>query len=175
MLRIHSRRTFSERCWNAHSMWKQDHHTWSPTEQICGACPRGTPRDCENYSEVRSGFQISRRHNQYVPIVSGDNRTGHKGATTDDTTTRRTMGESVRRLLWPNAIWRVLARHHRRILGFPEVEIVHSTSTKAVIPKHDAAFSRYQIPIEINTDNGPSFNGKEIAKFSPVKVWNTGK
>ena len=46
---------------------------------------------------------------------------------------------------------------------FLEVEIVKSTSAKSVIPRLDTIFARQGIPIELNTDNGPSFN--DFAKY----------
>ena len=49
---------------------------------------------------------------------------------------------------------------------FPEVEIIRSTSAKAVIPKLDALFARQGIPDELKSDNGPSFQGYEIKNFA---------
>ena len=49
---------------------------------------------------------------------------------------------------------------------FPEVEIVRSTSAKAVIPKLDAIFARQGIPDELKTDNGPPFQGDEFKNFA---------
>ena len=49
---------------------------------------------------------------------------------------------------------------------FPEVEIVHSTSSNTVIPKLDAMFARQGIPSELRSDNGPPFNGGEFASFA---------
>ena len=48
---------------------------------------------------------------------------------------------------------------------FPEVEIVHSTSAKAVIPKLDRIFDAYGMPQVVKSDNGPPFNGYEFAQF----------
>ena len=49
---------------------------------------------------------------------------------------------------------------------FPEVEIVHPTSSNTVIPKLDAIFARQGIPSELRSDNGPPFNGGEFASFA---------
>ena len=38
---------------------------------------------------------------------------------------------------------------------FPEVEIVSSTSSRAVLPKIDKVFSAFGIPVLAKTDNGP--------------------
>jgi len=49
---------------------------------------------------------------------------------------------------------------------FPEIEIVHSTSAKAVIPKLDRIFAAYGVPQVVKSDNGPPFNGGEFAQFA---------
>ena len=49
---------------------------------------------------------------------------------------------------------------------FPEVEIVHSTSAKAVLPKLDRVFAAYGVPQVVKSDNGPPFNGHEFAQFA---------
>ena len=48
---------------------------------------------------------------------------------------------------------------------FPEVEIVTSTSAKAIIPKLDCIFATHGIPQQLKTDNGPPFNGDEFNPF----------
>ena len=48
---------------------------------------------------------------------------------------------------------------------FPEVEIIHSTSAQATIPKLDRIFAIHGILRIIKKDNGPPFNSTEIAKF----------
>ena len=48
---------------------------------------------------------------------------------------------------------------------FPEVEIVHSTSASAIIPKMDRIFSTHGIPLIIKSDNGPPFTSEEIKKY----------
>ena len=48
---------------------------------------------------------------------------------------------------------------------FPEVEIVHSTSAKAIIPKMDRIFSTHGIPNTIRSDNGPPFTSTEIREY----------
>ncbi|KAK3716437.1 hypothetical protein QZH41_016846, partial [Actinostola sp. cb2023] len=49
---------------------------------------------------------------------------------------------------------------------FPEVEIVHSTSAKAAIPKLDRIFAAYGVPQVVKSDNRPPFNGHEFAQFA---------
>ena len=46
------------------------------------------------------------------------------------------------------------------------IEIVHSTTAKAVIPKLDRTFVAYGVPEVVKTDNGRSFNGHEFAQFA---------
>ena len=48
---------------------------------------------------------------------------------------------------------------------FPEVEIVHSTYAKAIIPKMDRIFSTHGIPDTIRSDNGPPFTSHEIRDY----------
>ena len=45
---------------------------------------------------------------------------------------------------------------------YPEVDIVHSTSAKAVIPKFDRIFATHGIPRVVKSDNGAPFAGEEI-------------
>ena len=49
---------------------------------------------------------------------------------------------------------------------FPEVEILHSTTANAVIPKLDGIFSRQGIPKVVKSDNCPPFNSNEFANFA---------
>ena len=49
---------------------------------------------------------------------------------------------------------------------FPEVEIVHSTSAKAVITKLDRIFAAYGVPQVVKSDNGPPFSGHEFAQYA---------
>ena len=49
---------------------------------------------------------------------------------------------------------------------FPEVELLTSTSAKAVVPKLDAIFSRQGVPDILRSDNGPPFNGHEFKTFA---------
>ena len=49
---------------------------------------------------------------------------------------------------------------------FPEVEIVHLTSAKAVRPKLHCVFAAYGVPQVVKSDNGPPFNGHEFAQFT---------
>ena len=59
----------------------------------------------------------------------------------------------------------VVVDEHSR---FPEVEIIHSTSAKAVIPRLNAIFSRQGYPKIVKSDNGPPFQGQEFAEFATV-------
>ena len=49
---------------------------------------------------------------------------------------------------------------------FPEVELLTSTSAKAVVPKLDAILSRQGVPDILKSDNGPPFNGHEFKNFA---------
>ena len=49
---------------------------------------------------------------------------------------------------------------------FPIVEIVHSTSSKSVIPKLDTIFSTHGVPAVVKSDNGPPFNSSDFAQFA---------
>ena len=49
---------------------------------------------------------------------------------------------------------------------FPEVEIVSSTSVKAVLPKLHSIFARHGIPQIVKTDNGSPFNAADFASFA---------
>ena len=49
---------------------------------------------------------------------------------------------------------------------FPEIEVVHSTSAKAVIPKLDCIFAAYGVYQVVKSNNGPPFNGGEFAQFA---------
>ena len=49
---------------------------------------------------------------------------------------------------------------------YAEVDIVHSTSANAVIPKLDRIFSAFSIPEIVRTDNGPPFNGTLFAQYA---------
>jgi hypothetical protein len=51
---------------------------------------------------------------------------------------------------------------------YPEVEIVHSTSAAALIPKLDRIFSTHGIPYKVVSDNGPPFNGQEIRRYMEI-------
>ena len=49
---------------------------------------------------------------------------------------------------------------------FPIVEIIHSTSSRAVIPCLDKIMSIFGIPDILKSDNGPPFDGHEFRKFA---------
>ncbi|XP_038060081.1 uncharacterized protein K02A2.6-like [Patiria miniata] len=49
---------------------------------------------------------------------------------------------------------------------FPEIEIVSSTSARAVIPKLDRIFATFGVPQVVRTDNGPPFNSGEFSNFA---------
>ena len=48
---------------------------------------------------------------------------------------------------------------------FPEVEIVHSTSIQAIIPKLDRICATLGIPAKLASDNGPPCNGAEFERY----------
>lgn len=78
----------------------------------------------------------------------------------------------------PNGPWRQVSIDFCKVAGhyvlaviddysrFPEIEIVHSTSAKAVIPKLDRIFATYGVPQVVKSNNGPPFNGCEFAQFA---------
>lgn len=49
---------------------------------------------------------------------------------------------------------------------YPEVEILRSTSAKAVIPHLDSIFARQGTPNVVRTDNGPPFKSEDFQKFA---------
>ncbi|XP_041471791.1 uncharacterized protein K02A2.6-like [Lytechinus variegatus] len=57
----------------------------------------------------------------------------------------------------------VIVDDHSR---YPVVEIVTSTSAKAVIPKLDRVFAMFGVPEVVRSDNGPPYNSIEFAKFA---------
>ena len=48
---------------------------------------------------------------------------------------------------------------------FPEVEILHPTTTQAVIQKFDRVFAMHGIPFKLTTDNGPPFDSAEFELY----------
>nr|XP_037284945.1 uncharacterized protein K02A2.6-like [Rhipicephalus microplus] len=50
--------------------------------------------------------------------------------------------------------------------NFPEVEQLRDTSANSVIQATSAIFSKYGIPLEVLTDNGPQFSCHEFRSFS---------
>ena len=50
----------------------------------------------------------------------------------------------------------------------PEIEIVNSTATTAVIPKLARIFAMHGIPVKLKKDNGPPFNGNEFERCTKV-------
>ena len=46
---------------------------------------------------------------------------------------------------------------------FPEVDIVHSTSASAIIPRMDRIFSTHGIPLIDRSDNGPPFTVMKLS------------
>ena len=49
---------------------------------------------------------------------------------------------------------------------YPEVQLLHSTSAKAVIPHLDHIFSTFGIPKVLRSDNGPPFKSAEVKQFA---------
>ena len=58
---------------------------------------------------------------------------------------------------------------------FPEVEMVHSTSACAIIPKMNIYFSTHGLPLIIKSDNGPPFNDEDIRKYMAENGINYSK
>ena len=54
---------------------------------------------------------------------------------------------------------------------YPEVEFVHSTSAEAVIPHIDKVFSTYRFPEQVQTDDGPPFNGTDTHSCHLYMKW----
>ncbi|XP_049268076.1 uncharacterized protein K02A2.6-like [Rhipicephalus sanguineus] len=52
------------------------------------------------------------------------------------------------------------------LYNFPEVEELRDTSAKTVIYNLGAIFSRYGIPYEVCTDNGPQFSSRDFSRFA---------
>ena len=48
---------------------------------------------------------------------------------------------------------------------YPEIEIVRSTKAASVILRLDKIFSAHGLPHQIISDNGPSFNSTEFARY----------
>ena len=58
---------------------------------------------------------------------------------------------------------------------YPEIEIVSSTSARAVIPKLDKIFSAFGVPRVVRTDNGLPFNSEDFDNFASYLGLNTVK
>lgn len=50
--------------------------------------------------------------------------------------------------------------------NFPEVERLNDTSSRNVIEKLKAIFSRYGVPVEVCSDNGPQFSSHDFQQFA---------
>ena len=78
----------------------------------------------------------------------------------------------------PNAPWQEVSVDFCEVEGsyllvviddysrYPEVQLLHSTSVKAVIPHLDRIFSTFGIPKVLRSDNGPPFNSAEFKQFA---------
>ena len=49
---------------------------------------------------------------------------------------------------------------------YPVVQVIRTTSAKAIIPKLAEIFSMLGLPDELKSDNGPPFNSRELADFA---------
>ena len=58
---------------------------------------------------------------------------------------------------------------------FPRVELLTSTSAKAVVPKLDAVFSRQGVPDILKSDNGPPLMGMSSKTLRTIKDLSTEK
>ncbi len=58
---------------------------------------------------------------------------------------------------------------------YPEVDIIHSTSARAVIPRLDRIFAAHGVPTEIRTDNGPPFNGSDFHHYAETQGFHHRK
>ena len=79
-----------------------------------------------------------------------------------------TMERSFSWLLWPIPNWWTRPCYHRWFSRFPEVDIIHSTSSNEVIPKLDATFARRGIPEVVKTDNGLPFSGEIFTSWFKI-------
>ena len=78
----------------------------------------------------------------------------------------------------PNGPWEQVSNDFCEVAGhyvlvviddysrFPEIEVVHSTSAKAVITKLKRIFAASGVPQAVESDNDPPFNGGEFAQFA---------
>ena len=49
---------------------------------------------------------------------------------------------------------------------YPVVDLLHSTSAQAVLPRLEKIFAEFGIPESLKTDNGPPFNSQDFARFA---------
>ena len=57
---------------------------------------------------------------------------------------------------------------------YPAVELVHSTSYKAVLPAFDKILSEFGIPEHVGSDNGPPYNGTEFSNYAEYMGFHHG-
>ena len=88
------------------------------------------------------------------------------GTPSNDLTPQRTLKGSCSGFCWTIPTHDYIMVVTDEFSRFPEVEILTSTSARAVIPKLDAIFARQGIPDILKSDNGPPFNGHEFKNFS---------
>ena len=87
-------------------------------------------------------------------------------ASTNFPTTTRSVARAIHGFLWPFPNGDYLLVVTDDFSRYPEVEILRSTSAKAVIPHLDSIFARQGIPNVVRTDNGPPFNSEDFQKFA---------
>ena len=83
----------------------------------------------------------------------------------NDPTSQCTLEESCSRLCRTIPFWYIMVVTDE-FSRFLEVQILTSTSTRAVIPKLHAIFARQGIPDVLKSDNGPPFNSHEFKSFA---------
>ena len=83
----------------------------------------------------------------------------------NDPTSQCTLEESCSRLCRTIPFWYIMVVTDE-FSRFLEVQILTSTSTRAVIPKLHAIFARQGIPDVLKSDNSPPVNGHEFKSFA---------
>ena len=76
------------------------------------------------------------------------------------------MVRALRGILWPLPSGDYLLVVTDDFSRYPEVQILRSTSAKAVIPHLDSIFARQGIPDIVRKDNGPPFNSESFQMFA---------
>ena len=73
-----------------------------------------------------------------------------------------------------NSVGLLLSKNHIVVIPdltsrYPIAKLVESTSAKSVIPVYKDVYDTFGNPIRQKSDNGPSFNSKEMENFTKVR------